>query len=83
MPPRTIRREEFSDAKSIRCLLVHDHVLLRQGLRRLLEDEPDMEVVAEAGNTGEALRKVFEYRPAVVIVGVHMFEGARPIRRSG
>jgi DNA-binding NarL/FixJ family response regulator len=67
-------RREVPGAKSIRCLLVHDHVLLRQGLRRLLEDEPDMEVVAEAGNTAEALRKVFEHRPAVVIVGVHMFE---------
>ncbi len=74
MCPHAQIRREVPDAKSIRCLLVHDHVLLRQGLRRLLEDEPDMEVVAEAGNTAEALRKVFEYRPAVVIVGVHMFE---------
>jgi len=65
----------FGD-KEIRCLLVHDHVLLRQGLRRLLEDEPDMEVVAEAGNAAEALRKVFEFRPEIVITDVHIFECA-------
>ncbi len=58
----------------IRCVLVHDHVLLRQGLRRLLEDEADIEVVAEAGNAAEALRTVFEHRPEVVLTDVHIFE---------
>lgn len=56
----------FPGAK-IRCLLAHDHVLLRQGLRRLLEDEPDIHVVSEAGNAAECLRKVFELRPDVVV----------------
>jgi DNA-binding NarL/FixJ family response regulator len=46
---------------------VHDHVLLRQGLRRLLQDEPDFEVVSEAGNAAEAMQRVFEHRPEVVI----------------
>jgi len=55
---------------------VHDHVLLRQGLRRLLDDEPDMEVVAEAGNAAEALRKAFEYRPEIVITDAQIFECA-------
>jgi two-component system, NarL family, response regulator NreC len=53
--------------KKIRCVLVHDHILLRQGLRRLLEDQPDLEVVSEAGNAAEALQRVFEHRPDVVI----------------
>jgi two-component system, NarL family, response regulator NreC len=66
--------EEVSRNKEIRCLLVHGHVLLRQGLRRLLEDEPDMKVVAEAGNAAEALRKAFEHRPEIVITDAHMFE---------
>jgi DNA-binding NarL/FixJ family response regulator len=52
---------------------VHDHVLLRQGLRRLLEDEPDMVVVAEAGNAAEALQRVFEHRPDVVIADAGIF----------
>ena len=75
-PPAQIQREEVFGHKEIRCLLVHDHVLLRQGLRRLLEDEPDMEVVAEAGNAAEALRKVFEYRPEIVITDAQLFECA-------
>ena len=58
MPPR---------AGSIRCLLVLDHILLRQGLRRLLEDEPGIEVISEAGNEAECLRKVQELQPDVVI----------------
>jgi DNA-binding NarL/FixJ family response regulator len=56
----------FSSGK-IRCALAHEHVLLRQGLRRLLEDEPDIEVVSEADNTAECLRKVHDLRPDVVI----------------
>jgi two-component system, NarL family, response regulator NreC len=60
--------------KSIRCVVAHDHVLLRQGLRRLLEDAPDIAVVAEAGNAAEALRRVFEHRPEVVIAAAHIFK---------
>jgi len=75
-PPAQIQREDFFGDKEIRCLLVHDHVLLRQGLRRLLEDEPDMDVVAEAGNAAEALRKVFEFRPEIVITDAYIFECA-------
>lgn len=48
-------------------MLVHDHVLLRQGLRRLLEDAPDVEVVAEAATAEEMLQRVFGHRPDVVI----------------
>jgi two-component system response regulator NreC len=51
----------------IRCILVHNHVLVRQGLRRLLEDEAELEVVAEAGNTAEALQQVFESQPDIVL----------------
>ena len=58
----------------IRCVLVHDHVLLRQALRRLIDDERDIEVVSEAGSSVEALRMIHEHRPEVVIADVHMFE---------
>jgi two-component system response regulator NreC len=57
--------------KKIRCVLVHDHVLVRQGLCRLLEDEPELEVVAEAGNAADALQLVFEQRPDVVLADSH------------
>jgi two-component system, NarL family, response regulator NreC len=64
----------MSITKTIRCALVHDHVLLRQGLRRLLEDAPDMEVIAEAGNAAEALQFVHQHRPDVVITDAGVFE---------
>ena len=60
--------------RTIRCALVHDLLLLRQGLRRLLEDHPDINVVVEAGTADEALRSVFEHRPEVVIVEQAVFE---------
>lgn len=72
-PPAQIQREDLFTHKKIRCLLVHDHVLLRQGLRRLLEDEPDMQVVAEAGDAVEALQRVFEHRPEIVITDASIF----------
>jgi two-component system, NarL family, response regulator NreC len=56
--------------------VAHDLVLLRQGLRRLLEDEPDISVVGEAGNAAETLREVFTHRPEIVIVDAHIFEGS-------
>jgi len=58
---------QISLAGGIRCVIAHDHVLLRQALRRLLEDEPDIEVVGEAENAAECLRKVYELRPEVVV----------------
>ena len=73
MPPRTDPREIVFLNRTIRCVLAHDHVLLRQGLRRLLEDEPDLEVVSEAGNAAECLRKVYEFRPDVVIADAGTF----------
>jgi two-component system, NarL family, response regulator NreC len=64
----------MSGIKKIRCVLVHDHVLLRQGLRRLLEDAPDVEIIAEAGDATEALQCVFEHHPEVVIADAGVFE---------
>lgn len=60
--------------KTIHCALVHDHVLLRQGLRRLLEDAPDMQVVAEAGEAAEALQSISAHHPDVVIADADVFE---------
>jgi len=73
VPPRTDLREVILPGKKIRCVLVHDHVLLRQGLRRLLEDESDIEMVGEAGNAAECLRKIYEFRPDVVVAEVATF----------
>jgi len=68
-----IKNEFIASVRNIRCLLVHEQVSFRQGLRRLLEDEFDLEVVSEAGNAAECLRKVFEFRPDVVIADNKIF----------
>lgn len=57
----------MSTRRKIKCVLTHEHILLRQGLRRMLEDQPDIEVAGEAGNAMECLRQIFEYAPEVVI----------------
>ncbi len=64
----------INEDRNIRCALVHDLVLLRQGLRRLLEDEPDITVVAEEGTATEALRSILEHRPDVVIADKEVFD---------
>jgi DNA-binding NarL/FixJ family response regulator len=68
-----IKKELIASVRNIRCLLAHEHVSFRQSLRRLLEDEFDLEVVSEAGNAAECLRKVFEFRPDVVIADNKIF----------
>jgi len=65
---------QIPNHKTIRCVVVHEVTLLRQGLRRLLEDEPDLEIIAEAENAAQALRHILEHRPEVVIVDAMLFE---------
>ena len=77
-PPRTDLREIVFFGRKIRCLLAHDHVLLRQGLHRLLQDEPDIDVVGEAGNAAECLRKLYEFRPDVLIADAGIFDLPAP-----
>jgi DNA-binding NarL/FixJ family response regulator len=64
------------DDETIRCTLAHDLVWLRQGVRRLLEDQPDITVVAESGNAAETLRSIVEHRPEVAIVDWRLFDSA-------
>lgn len=56
----------------IRLLLVDDHQLVRSAFRRLLEDEEDFEVVAEAASGEDALRLTRELEPDVVLMDVNM-----------
>src|SRR5258707_1251939 len=54
--------------KKITVLLVDDHSLVRRGFRRMLEDEPDLEVVGEAGDGGEALEAAARLQPDVAVM---------------
>ncbi|HEY4590665.1 MAG TPA: response regulator transcription factor [Thermoanaerobaculia bacterium] len=57
---------------SIRTLLVEDETLVRQGIRKLLELDPRIEIAAEAADGEEALRRIGEDRPDVVLLDVRM-----------
>lgn len=59
----------------IRVLLADDHKLFRQGLRRLLDAEPDIQVIGEAGDGLEAQRVVAELVPDVVLMDISMSVG--------
>lgn len=57
---------------SIRVLLVDDHTIMREGLKSLLDQATDIEVVAQAANGVEALHKVEECCPDVVVMDLTM-----------
>ena len=56
----------------IRILIADDHELFRRGLRMVLEDEPDIEVLGEAGDGAAAVEMAREHAPDVVVMDVRM-----------
>lgn len=58
--------------QTIRVLLVDDHAVLRAGLRSLLNAEPDIQVVGEAGEGSEALRQIGLLMPNIAVVDLTM-----------
>ena len=58
----------------IKILLADDHALVREGLRRLLQDYPDFKVVGEASDGQETLRAVRQLQPDVVLMDLSMPE---------
>lgn len=62
----------------IKLVLADDHAVVRSGLSMLLEAEDDIEVVAEAGDAQEAIRKVRAYKPEILLLDLVM-PGPSPI----
>lgn len=60
------------EPETIRVLLVDDHAVLRAGLRALLEAEPGLQVVGEAGTGEEGTARAAELRPDVVVMDLSM-----------
>lgn len=63
-----------SKDKQIRVLLAEDHTLVRQGFRRILEDDPRITVVGEARTGIEAIEQCKELKPDVVVMDLSMPE---------
>jgi CheY-like chemotaxis protein len=71
----------------IRVVLADDHVLVREGIRRLIQGEDDMEVVGEAGDGEEACQLVAQTEPDIVLMDIAMpkvngIEATRQIKES-
>jgi two-component system response regulator NreC len=66
----------MAEDTQITIVLADDHMVVRSGLRMLLAAEDGFEVVAEAGDVAEALRRVSAYRPSVLILDLNMPGGS-------
>lgn len=75
--------------EKIRVLLVEDHLLVRQGLRRVLEADPDIQVVDDVSDGERAVDAAFQLQPNVIVIdiglpGINGIEAAtRIMRRMG
>ena len=58
----------------IRIIIVDDHEIVRIGMRSLLEQYPQYEVVAEAGNAKEAVEQVLTFKPDIVLMDIRLPE---------
>ena len=56
----------------IRVFLVDDHEIVRLGLMTLINDQPDLEVIGEAGNAADALAGIARVRPDVVLMDIRI-----------
>lgn len=70
--PLTCNPSSNGNARRIRVLLVDDHVMVRRGLKVILEGFPDLTVVGEAGDGREAIEKVAELTPDLVLMDINM-----------
>jgi len=71
----------------IRVVIADDHPIVRQGLRQMIETDPGLKIVAEAGDGGAALEQIKALRPEVAVVDIDMpvqdgFAVAKAIREQ-
>src|SRR6476619_2201070 len=62
--------------RMISIVVADDHTVMRSGLKLLLESEPDLEVVSEAGDVEDTVRKLKGYKPDVLLLDLHMPGGS-------
>src|ERR1700722_17514903 len=66
----------MTDLAPIRVLSVDDHPLLREGIAAIINNEPDMLLVADAANGSEALLKFREHQPDVTLMDLRLPDGS-------
>lgn len=83
MPSSETAAPRFEPAPAVRVLLVDDHALLRTGVANIINHEPGLQVIAEAGNGREAVDAFTRWRPDVTLMDLRMpeMEGVDAIRR--
>lgn len=80
-------RSNDSDIDAIRVMIVEDHPLFGQGLRRVLEGEDDLRVVAEVEDGAEAVEQALELQPDVILMDINLpskngLQATREIKNS-
>ena len=83
MPSGDVMIDARPGTATARVLVVDDHALLRTGVANIINHEPDLEVVAEAGDGREAVAAFERWRPDVTLMDLRMpvMEGVEAIRR--
>lgn len=71
-PAVSMALKRVKETNPIRVMLVDDHPAFRRGMAALIESEPDLEVVAEAGNGAEAIGRYREQTPDVVLMDLRL-----------
>jgi len=67
-----VESDEETHSEKLTLVLVDDHAVVRSALKVLLESEPDLEVVAEAGTADDAIRYVGAHKPSVLVLDLNM-----------